>query len=225
MTLIIDSGWTEGDRYFNNVSLLLHGNGANNSTTITDSSPSPKTVTVALGPKINTAQSKFGGSSISFRLAGELGYLDIPTLSFETSESFTLEAWLYKTARDGSGYSNIFSGGGANQFGYDLTVESRIFMYIASGLAVAESGTAVTSNSWLHLAWTRNGSTCRAFVDGVQQGTGTRDAAFTISRIGATSSGAQTVNGYLDEVRITKGIARYTANFTPPTEPFPDAYF
>ena len=45
MTLIIDSGWTEGDSYFSNVSLLLHGNGANNSTTITDSSPSPKTVT------------------------------------------------------------------------------------------------------------------------------------------------------------------------------------
>jgi len=211
------------DPIYGNVSLLLHGNGTNGSTTITDNSPSPKTVTAVGGAKINTTQSKFGGSSISFRIVSESAYLDIPTLSFAVGESFTLEAWLYKTSRDGTGYSNIFSGGGPNQFGYDLTTESTIFMYIAAGFGVAESGTAVTYNNWLHLAWTRDGATCRAFVNGVQQGTGTRSEAFTISRIGATSSGAQTVGGYVDELRITKGIARYTANFTPPAAPFPDA--
>jgi hypothetical protein len=211
------------DPIYGNVSLLLHGNGTNGSTVITDNSPSPKTVTSVGGAKINTTQNKFGGSSISFRIAGESAYLDIPTLSFAIDESFTLEAWLYKTARDSSGYSNIFSGGGGNQFGYDLTTATDIFMYIDAGFAVAGSGTAVTLNNWLHLAWTRDGSTCRAFVNGVQQGTGTRGNAFTISRIGSTSSGAQTINGYLDEVRITKGIARYTANFTPPAAPFPDA--
>ena len=65
------------DPYYGNVSLLLYGDGANGSTTITDSSPTPKTVTAVGNAQISTAQSKFGGASIAFDGAGD--YLIVPS--------------------------------------------------------------------------------------------------------------------------------------------------
>ena len=193
-------------------SLLLHGNGTNGSTVITDSSGSPKTVTAVGNAQISTAQSKFGGSSIAFDGTGDS--LSSGAISFEDSESFTLECFLYKSV---SGYSNLFGGGAGTQIGYDLSGPSgSIYMFFAGGFGVVESGTAVTLNTWHHLAWTRQGSTCRAFVNGVLQGSGTRSNAFSVSSFGISC------NGYIDDLRITKGVARYTTNFTPPTLPFPD---
>jgi hypothetical protein len=77
-----------------------------------------------------------------------------------------------------------------------------------------------------------NGS-ARAFVDGTQVGTTETFTApvFTVVGVGVGANGnqfnisSQSFNGYIDELRITKGIARYTANFTPPTAPFADAQF
>lgn len=208
------------DPVFNNISLLLHGNGTNGSTTITDSSPTPKTVTAVGNAQISTAQSKFGGSSIALDGTGDR--LTIPSISIATAEDFALETFLYKTARDDSGYSNIFASSGGAQIGYDFTTNGSIFMYIAGGFAVSATGTAVPTNSWSHVAYTRQGSTYRVFVDGVLQGTGTGTSAFSIDTLGSSNGGSQDVNGYIDELRITKGVARYTSNFTPPTAPFPD---
>jgi hypothetical protein len=211
------------DPQYGSVSLLLHGNGTNGSTTITDNSPTPKTVTAVGNAQISTAQSKFGGSSILLDGTGD--NLDLAAISFADSENFTLECFLYKNA---GGYGNVFGGGSGTQIGYDLsaapgTSTGTIYMYFAGGFGVSASGTAVTLNTWNHLAWTRQGSTCRAFVNGILQGSGTRVDAFSFSVIGASASGgAQAVNGYIDDLRITKGIARYTSNFTPPAAPFPD---
>ena len=219
--LITGSEKTPVDPQFGSVSLLLHGNGTNASTTITDSSRFANTVTAVGNAQISTAQSKFGGASIAFDGASD--WLDIPSITFANNDSLTLECWLYKTQRDNSNYSVVFGSGGApNQIGYDDITEGSIFMYIDSGYGVAAAGLAVPTNSWCHLAWTRQGATCRAFVNGILQGTGTRANAFNISRIGALGVLSNETNGYLDDIRITKGVARYTANFTPPTAPFPD---
>ena len=223
--LITGAEKTPVDPIFNNVSLLLHGNGTNGSTTITDSSPSPKTVTAVGNTQISTAiADPFGSSTGVIAFDGTGDTLDIAAaISFADSESFTLECFLYKNV---GGYGNVFGGG--PQIGYDLsaspgTSTGTIYMFFAGGFGVEASGTAVTLNTWNHLAWTREGSTCRAFVNGVLQGSGTRSNAFSFSVIGATTSGgAQAVNGYIDDLRITKGVARYTADFTPPTAPFPD---
>ena len=110
------SGGGATDPYFSNVSLLLHGDGTNGSTTIIDSSPLPKTVTAFGNAQISTAQSKFGGSSIAFDGTGDS--LTIPAITF--AGDFTLEAWLYKTARSASGYSVLFAQSTENnQFTYD----------------------------------------------------------------------------------------------------------
>ena len=215
------------DPVFNNVSLLLHGNQSGGQ--FVDSSLSPKTITkvgdVAPGspgggtPIYPSNNSAFG-SAIAFDGTGDR--LTIPSISIATAEDFTLETFLYKTARDDSGYSNIFANSGSVQIGYDLTTNGSVFMYIAAGFAVGATGTAVPTNSWSHVAYTRQGSTYRVFVDGVLQGTGTGTSAFSFDTLGSTNGGNQDVNGYIDDLRITKGVARYTSNFTPPTAPFPD---
>lgn len=208
------------DPYIGNVSLLLHGDGANGSTTIVDSSPSPKTVTAVGDAQISTAQSKFGGASIAFDGTGDC--LGIPSIIFGTNESFTLEAWLYKTARDVSGYTNVFGGSG-QQIGFDFSTEGSVFMFFAGGFGVSASGTSMTSNTWNHVAWVRNVDACAIYVNGILIGSGTRGNSTSISVIGALAiTGGYEMNGYIDDLRITKGIARYTSNFTPPTAPFPD---
>jgi hypothetical protein len=86
------------DPVFNNVSLLLHGNGTNGSTTITDNSPSPKTVTAVGNAQISTAQSKFGGASIAFDGSGDyLTVLNSSQFNFGVDD-FTIEAWFYRTS-------------------------------------------------------------------------------------------------------------------------------
>jgi hypothetical protein len=83
----------------------------------------------------------------------------------------------------------------------------------------------VTASAWHHVAATRSGNTVRVFLDGTEDASATFSngtAASSALVIGAFADGTEALNGWMDEIRITKGLARYTANFTPPTEAFPD---
>jgi hypothetical protein len=93
--IITGSEKYETDPYRSQVSLLLHGDGTNGSTTIVDSSPSPKTVTAVGDAQISTAQSKFGGASIAFDGNGD--YLDASSSNQYAigTEDFTVEGWVY----------------------------------------------------------------------------------------------------------------------------------
>ena len=97
MTLKWFSSYAPVDEEFGNVSLLLHGDGTNGSTTIVDSSSSTKAVTAFGDAQISTAQSKFGGASIAFDGNGD--YLTIPpSAKFEFgTDPFTVEFWIYPT--------------------------------------------------------------------------------------------------------------------------------
>ena len=141
---------------------------------------------------------------------------------------FTVECWVYKTAVDASGYTNIFSSSGAglnNQFTIDLTTAGSIALELAGGSSpdIPASGTAVTPNVWHHLAWVREGSTLRAYVDGVQQGTGTSSASFSLGCIGSynpSDGGAYEMNGYISNARITNACLYPSGTtFTPSTTP------
>jgi hypothetical protein len=218
--VITGSEKTPVDPVFNNVSLLLHGNGANGSTTITDSSRFANTVTAVGNTQISTAQSKFDGASIAFDGTGD--YLTIPTISFDRLESLTLEAWIYKTARDASGYTILLGGPNNVQIAFDNTTEGSVSMYFDGVQAVNAVGTAVTTNAWNHVAWVRQLDTCLIYVNGILMGSGINAGPFSVTRIGARATTGYEMNGYIDDLRITKGVARYTSNFTPPTAPFPD---
>jgi len=228
--VITGSEKTPVDPQFGSVSLLLHGDGTNGSTTITDSSFNALTLTRGGSPPpvISTAQSKFGGASIFLNGSGVISYLDIPASSlFSFPSDFTFECWIYVLTQSSGFGSTVIETAGNFTNGLVLRGDSAQtgWSWAVGGSFI--SGGSLTLNVWNHLAVTRSGSTVRVFKDGVQQGTATNAITINptagVSRIGeGIAAGARQLNGYIDDLRITKGVARYTANFTPPTAPFPD---
>ena len=215
------------DQDYRNVSLLLHGDGANGSTTIVDNSPTPKTVTAVGNAQISTAQSKFGGSSIAFDGTGD--YLTIPAsadFSFGT-ENFTVEFWYYHLGGTDKGLfaNNSGSGVGVN-FLVGALGSFRIYNGTSGG-NVADFSASPALNTWQHVAVVRQSGTVTLYVNGAASGTanwaGVNAGNVATFSVGAAYGNARFANGYMDEFRVTKNIARYTSNFTPPTAPFPDA--
>ena len=214
------------DPYYNNVSLLLHGDGANGSTTIVDSSPSPKTVTAFGNAQISTAQSKFGGASIAFD--GDGDYLSAPAhagYDFGAAD-FTTELWTFPTSWSSDKFlvSSTIPGG----FFFGLRTGG-----VTNGLGIGrvgvawdlETGVFPPLNQWSHVVFFRNGESIGVYVNGVLAGSASNSNSYSIGgsnieigRLDAT----RWYSGYMDDIRITKGVARYTANFTPPTAPFPE---
>jgi hypothetical protein len=90
----------------------------------------------------------------------------------------------------------------------------------------ANFATGLTTGVWYHIAINRTGTAWRGYIDGVGTSLATSAAAIVNSsyslRLGGPSDSAL-YNGWLDEIRLTKGVGRYPSNFTPPTAAFPDA--
>jgi hypothetical protein len=209
------------DPYFSSVGLLLHMDGANNSTTFTDSSANAHTVTVFADAKISTAQSKFGGASGVFDGTGD--YLRPPatsTLAFGTGE-FTVECWVYFTTLTGA---QVMVSYGTTSV-LLLKNASHKFVATANSSSITGTTTAVV-NTWYHVAMCRTGTTVRMFVNGTEEGTALTGSTtnFTLNQpfIARRSDGTQSLFGYLDDVRITKA-SRYATNFTAPSSAFPDS--
>jgi hypothetical protein len=214
----------ETDPYRSNVSLLLHGDGTNGSTTIVDTSPSPKTVTAVGNAQISTAQSKFGGSSIAFDGTGD--YLSIASsaaFGFGTSD-FTLEYFL-RSSLSGT-YIHIDTRIAVpSETAPELYSVNANLFYYTNGVQVITGTNVLSVDTWHHIALSKSATSTRLFVDGQQVGSTYSDTKdYGSARpltIGATFQGTAGLNGYIDALRITKG-ARYHSNFTPPTAPFPD---
>lgn len=182
--------------------------------------------------KISTVQSKFGGSSMYFDGTGD--YLFLPTLNainlskFLTAK-FTVECWAYLTnsSSDRTIISAINSwGAGAN---YNIEVRSGGLMHIQLGNSITMTNGSVSFplNQWNHIALVRTGATSTVFyLNGVAVATDTNnwtadeDCPLTVGCFSINGGSlANYWSGYIDDLRITKGVARYTTNFTPSTYP------
>jgi hypothetical protein len=175
--------------------------------------------------QISTAQSKFGGSSMYFDGTGDrLVGANNPNVNIDAGD-FTIEGWIY-CATPTTTNSIVAKGFGAAG-GYMLWVQStlRMRVYNAAGTQfnAASTGT-ISANTWTHVAAVRNGGTITLYINGVADGsvayTGTSTNSAVIE-VGSYGAGSADFSGYIDDLRITKGVARYTANFTPPTAAFP----
>ena len=210
-----------------NTGLLLNGVGAG----IVDSTGKNDVVTVGTS-KTQSAVVKYGTGAMSFN--GSTDYLTVPyssVIDFTTS-AFTVEAWVYTTTTadqtvmyfsgNTSSYAALRVGLGTSNV-YLLMSNNGTSWAVNSG----NIGTAPV-NTWHHLAVCKTGSSVYFFLNGVLLGTyaltGTPGAG-TLYQIGAVAnpSASTFMNGYIDDLRVTKGYARYTANFTAPTAALPNS--
>lgn len=223
----------ETDPYRSQVSLLLHGDGTNGSTTITDSSPTPKTVTAVGDAQISTAQSKFGGSSIAFDGSGD--YLDASSSNQYAigTEDFTVEGWVYFNEQNTSTTprglfqqsTTLFESSLIGNVALGHRLNGRWHIYAKN--TFYDSSQVITAQEWIHFALVRYTGSTTLYSNGspvinvASDNTNYAGTVFGIGSIYNTSSNFN-FNGYIDDFRVTKGVARYTTNFTPPTAPFPD---
>lgn len=224
------------DPNFASVSLLLPFNGTNGSTTFTDASSSPKTVTPYGNAQISTVQSTWGGAS--GLLDGTGDYMVVPHASALnlSSGDFTIECWLYHVARSGATQS-VLNKDGVNSaaypsWGLSVTSAGTLFADLGNGAGLSPTVTSYTFGTlpltaWTHVAVVKTGTTIKTFLAGTQVTSTAQVTAITdggkpllIGAYDGAVSG-QFFNGYIDDLRITKGVARYTGNFTPPAAPFP----
>jgi hypothetical protein len=223
------------DYNYPQVSLLLNGDGTNGSTVFKDLSSSPKTVTNTGSVAVNTSVKKFGTGSMAFNGGN---YLSVPTSSAFSlgTNDFTIECWLYFTSNaanqtilaltDGlSGQNFTLFTPSAGTLSYYLSSNGSSWN-IASSISVG----SISANQWYHFSLVRIGTTFMPFLNGTIGTTTTSSAAIYGTSnpvyIGASTYQLPTYvfTGYMDDLRITKGLARYTQNFTPPTAPLPTSY-
>jgi hypothetical protein len=180
--------------------------------------------TVGTAEKRNTSL-KYGTGSLFFDGAGD--YLTAVSnvgdpFGFNTSD-FTIEGWLYTTTV-AAGKRTICatrtSAADTTSGRFSVYVNAAALEFYSGSAAVVSAGTVVI-NTWTHFAVTRNSGSVRLFLNGSQVGSTT---SFTTSMpsslnmtIGDNAAGTESWNGYLDEVRVTNGYARYVANFSAPT--------
>lgn len=220
-----------GDASYPSVVLLLNGDGANNSTIFTDRSISARAVTSVNGAKISTTQSKFGGSSMFFD--GTNDYLSVPaSADFVPNADFTIEAWVYcpntatGTTQRIAGFAT--TGGGNSSMTFHLKADGRLEIagYDGSGFTIATSTSAVSSNAWVHVVGQRRSGEIEVWIAGSLDCTPVAVSGTFVAPVSPLSVGrmgdyvGQYFSGYIDELRITKGVARYTTTFTPPAAAF-----
>jgi hypothetical protein len=201
-----------------NVSLLCNFTNAG----IIDNTAKNNLETVG-GASISTTVSKFGGSSMYFDGTGDyLTFRSNPHFAFGTGD-FTIEAWVYPTST--AAVKNVCGTRGASgsttAWNWGILTDSSIQMY-SNGNIANTGANSVPINTWTYVAFVRYGGTIYGFVNGVLRASTANTQDFTVTDfwVGATGGSIEPYLGYINDLRITKGIARYAQNFTPPTTAF-----
>jgi len=209
--------------------LLLHCNGDDGSHVFIDNSPSAHTVNVFGSTELDTAQKKFGSASGLFDGTGNQ-YLTCDAHSDFTfgNNSFTVDGWFY--ANGVSPHKFIFGGTEDHRWAimYDhptTALKAYLSFDGSSWVGITTSPISFTLNVWHHIAFSWDGTRYRIFFDGIEVSylnstTPLYSGVNTGFRLGSFSIIAGPWNGWVDEVRVSKGICRWASNFTPPTEEY-----
>ena len=216
--------------YYNILSMHCDNDGSGS---FVDSSAYQRTITSYGNTILSNTQSKFGNSSVYFDGSGD--YLEVTnssSLDFG-SEDFTIEYWEYRV---GTGTSPVMcrfrAGNGLNPWLVGYNGNGTLQFYMSTNdsgwnMVGALSMGSPIYNIWSHYAVVREGNTIRTYQNGNQIATTTTNLS-TAAGSGPLSIGRYADNGsdyyegYLDDIRITKGVARYSSNFSVPVAPAPD---
>ena len=203
-----------------NTSLLLNGTDAG----IIDKSQSVKTLALNGDVKSSTTQSKYLTSSMYFDGTGDL-VSTAQSANLGTGD-FTIEAWVYPTALNGNDTFIAEHWAGVSA-GFIFRAHTNNYLSIFDGSTNQASSTAIVTNQWQHVAASRSSGTLKLFIDGTQvlsvsnsttslTGNGSGESITVGAIHNGSGSFTNFFNGYISDARVTKGLARYTANFTPP---------
>lgn len=188
--------------------------------TITDRAG--KTVYANGNAKLSTAVKKFGTASLALDGTGD--YITVasqPDFNFNTG-NFTLECWVYRNVSGAQHQIFDFRTATVQNAPLLYINTSNTLIYYVAGANRITGGT-VSSSNWNHIAVSRSGTDTRVFLNGTQIGSTWTDTTTYIQSpltVGSRYDGlVGNFNGYIDDLRITKGVAKYTSNFAVPTSP------
>lgn len=222
--------------YDSYVKLLLHGDGDDGSTTITDETG--KTVTASGNAQIDTAQKKFGTGSILLDGTTDYVYTADSADWYFAADPFTIDFW-FRPAVSPSAYDTLVCQYNSTpNSGYvwklDLGASGTHPRFTVSNNTtvaehVASDANTFSADTWYHIALVRNGTAVYIFVDGTSISL-TESTAISTNEVPNFSgnlnigldvlNSGRDVNGWIEEFRLSKGVARWTSNFTPPTEAY-----
>lgn len=192
--------------------LMLHCDGADESTTFTDEAG--HSVTANANAQIDTAQSVFGGASGKFDGSGDyLSLLDDSDWDIGTDD-FTLD-YRIRFAASGS-YANHLSRGATD---FRVISRSNEIGVVLNGQARYTQNPSFANDTWYHIAIVRSGTDMYVFINGTQLGSSVTAGDSIGGTSGLTLGGNNVgdLSGWMDEVRLCKGVAIWTSNFTAPS--------
>lgn len=228
-----------GDPDWTSVAILLKGEGTNGGSVFTDDSNNNLTsiLTTNGSPTTSTAQFKYGSSSIDFTTGNQ--NIQLPStdnsLDIASSQDFTFEWWMYIVGFEDVGLTGLSSYAiaefiGSIDFSWNLcststsSGEPRIAMSRNFGATpTLDHQTVLPQNQWVHFAAVRASSVNTMYVNGVASTSTYLDGSALNNSTFWSVGPRQSFNNnlYVDEIRLTIGVARYTSDFTPPTQSFP----
>lgn len=219
-----DSAAVSADADFDSVVLLLDGDGTSGSTTFTDKSNASPTITVNGDTQVTTSVKKFGSGSIDFDGTGDYLEVDFENNIGASGEAFTVECWVYFDTYYDDGVINLTQGGfGQGSNSLAIGYFSGQWRFYDDNTSTATGVTpGPSTGQWYHVAIVFNGTNLVFYVDGTARLTRSNHASnipsggYPTVIFGGYFSSVYLMDGKIDDIRVTKGVARYTGSFTPP---------
>jgi len=225
----------EGDQHWANVVVLLSMDEDGGAVAINDANSGPA-VNLVSGATFSSSDSQFASlGSLSFD--GDFARATLSESPLQQGESFTIEAWVKVTGSNTRnrphGLWSCNANSSSGEFDLCITNSGTVMLRRQSSAGPAFNTTTDTStaplNEWVHVAHTFDGSHQRVFINGTKvievadaYGVIPNNMGFALggSYVQRYSEYRNMLKGFMDEVRITKGVARYTGDFSPPNQPF-----
>jgi len=184
-----------------------------------------KTAVTTGDAKLSTAQYQFGTSSLVFDGTGDfISYVTDPNFGFGLGD-FTIECFArFNVVNANQGLFEFRAAAGTEVAPYLYLGSDGKLRFSYGATTAITAGNALVADTWYHIAASRTGNQTKLFVNGVQEGATFTDnnnyGSTKTLRIGSLQNAGYVMNGYIDEVRISKGTGRYTSNFTAPAAAF-----
>ncbi len=217
-------GGATSDPYWSQVVSLLHFDGADGSVAF----PDEKGLLWSRNgdARISAAEYKYGGASGYFDGAGDS--LSIESTQFDMGGGdFTVECWLRPIALAQT-YHIVFDSrttSGGNGILLWVNASGQLRSWCQANQDAVTGTAAVPLDQWTHVAVTKRSGSIRVFaggVAGVQDASATGPVSSGRAFIAQTQEGGNNYAGYIDDLRVTRGVSRYWSNFVPATDPFPN---